>query len=62
MKTRTDAQDCFEGTPSAPVRPAGKLPYEKPRVTFREPLEAVAAVCVPPTGKAAPPVCTIGSS
>jgi len=37
-----------------------KKPYEKPRVTFREPLEGVAAICNPP-GKGAPP-CTFSSS
>jgi len=35
--------------------PAGKEPYERPRITFREPLEAVAAVCFPPIGKPAAP-------
>ncbi len=39
-----------------------RQPYEKPRVTFREPLEGVAAVCNPPTGKANPIDCTICSS
>ncbi len=38
----------------------GKKPYEKPRVTFREPLEGVAAICNPP-GKGAPP-CEFSSS
>ena len=37
-----------------------KKPYEKPRVTFREPLEGVAAICNPP-GKGAPP-CEFASS
>lgn len=41
---------------------ARRHPYEKPRVTFREPLEGVAAVCNPPTGKGNPIDCTIGSS
>lgn len=34
--------------------PDRKAPYEKPRVTFREPLEGVAAVCTPPAGKGVP--------
>jgi len=37
-----------------------KRPYERPRVTFREPLEGVAAICNPP-GKGAPP-CEFASS
>jgi len=37
-----------------------KKTYEKPRVTFREPLEGVAAICNPP-GKGAPP-CEFASS
>lgn len=39
-----------------------RLPYEKPRVTFREPLEGVAAVCSPPLGKDTALACAIGSS
>ena len=39
-----------------------RRPYEKPRITFREPLEGVAAVCSPPNGKANPIDCVIGSS
>ncbi len=30
---------------------SGKEPYERPRITFREPMEAVAVVCGPPFGK-----------
>ncbi len=31
----------------------GRVPYVKPRILFREPLEAVAAACTPrPPGKA----------
>jgi hypothetical protein len=37
-----------------------KKPYERPQVTFREPLEGVASICNPP-GKGAPP-CTFASS
>lgn len=42
--------------------PSRRRPYERPRITFREPLEGVAAVCNPPTGKGNPIDCTIGSS
>ncbi len=37
-----------------------KKPYQRPRVTFREPLEGVASICNPP-GKGAPP-CEFASS
>ena len=37
-----------------------RKPYEKPRITFREPLEGVAAICNPP-GKGSPP-CEFASS
>jgi len=47
-----------EGAPDG--RTNDKKPYEKPRVTFREPLEGVAAICNPP-GKGAPP-CEFASS
>ena len=46
-----------EGDPDGGAK---KRPYEKPRVTFREPLEGVAAICSPP-GKGAPP-CEFASS
>lgn len=62
MTIRTDAQDHLGGTLPASAQASGRLPYEKPRVIFREPLEAVAAVCVPPNGKATPIDCFIGSS
>lgn len=46
-------------TERAPVRDpersvataAHRRDYEPPRLTFREPLEGVASVCGPPTGK-----------
>lgn len=38
-----------------------RRPYERPRITFREPLEAVAAICTPPNGKVIFP-CVISSS
>ncbi|MCP4657332.1 MAG: hypothetical protein GY856_18125 [bacterium] len=34
---------------------SGKEPYERPRITFREPMEAVAVVCGPPFGKFSAP-------
>jgi hypothetical protein len=40
---------------------APRRAYERPRVTFREPLEAVAAVCTPPNGKSIFP-CVVSSS
>ena len=37
--------------------------YEKPRITFREPLEVVAAACTPsPPGKSDAGVCAIPNS
>ncbi len=36
-------------------------PYETPSILYREPLEAVAAVCVPVNpAKASPAICTQG--
>ena len=29
-----------------------KKPYAKPQVTYKQPLEAMAVVCTPPSGKA----------
>ncbi len=37
---------------------SGREPYETPRIVYREPLEAVATVCVP--GKASPGACPVG--
>ena len=37
-----------------PTSTKAKKPYAKPAVVFREPLEAVAAVCTGTTAKAAP--------
>ena len=35
-----------------------KKPYAPPVIIYRAPLEAVAGVCTPPTGKAEPITCT----
>jgi hypothetical protein len=41
--------------------PAARRPYEAPRVLYREPLEAMAAVCAPaPPAKNNPGVCPSG--
>ena len=37
---------------------SGRRPYEPPRVTFREPIEVITAVCDPsPFGKGDPAAC-----
>lgn len=56
--------DKTSGTPGEETSPSsGRLKYEKPRITFREPLEGVAAVCDPgANGKGNPIDCLIGSS
>ena len=42
-------------------RLTGRAPYEAPRVTFREPLETLAAVCSPaPPAKGNPGICPQG--
>lgn len=45
----TKLPDGPQGNPLASA--SGKEPYEHPRITFREPMEAVAVVCGPPFGK-----------
>lgn len=41
--------------------PARRRPYESPRILYREPLEAMAAVCAPnPPAKGNPGVCPQG--
>jgi hypothetical protein len=49
---------------SSPEPKDTRKPYEKPRVLYREPLEAVAAACTPaPPGKSGPAeMCNVGSS
>jgi len=43
-------------------RPRGKKPYQAPRVTFRETIETVTAICDPsPFGKADPFACPAAS-
>jgi hypothetical protein len=46
---------------TSPASPASgkKKPYEPPKILYREELEAMAAVCVPP-GKGDPGACPIG--
>jgi hypothetical protein len=39
---------------SSPEPKDTRKPYEKPRVLYREPLEAVAAACTPAPGKSTP--------
>lgn len=44
-----------------PQAAAPKLPWERPRVLFREPLETLAAVCQPsPPAKGSPGTCPAG--
>jgi hypothetical protein len=46
--------------PGAPETPA-RRPYEAPRILFREPLEAMAAICTPhPPAKGNKAVCPMG--
>jgi len=67
----TSKQSSPEPIDIAPPQSAGAMPlegtrkpYEKPRVLYREPLEAVAAACTPtPPGKSGPAeMCSFGSS
>lgn len=50
-----DTEQRSSGVASDDARgPEETLPYEKPRILLREPLEAVAAACTPsPPGKSA---------
>lgn len=44
-----------------PVTGGTKRTYEKPRILFREPLETLAAVCIPaPPAKGSPASCPSG--
>jgi len=46
---------------SATARPAPRRPYQPPRILFREPLEAMAAICSPhPPAKANKGLCPMG--
>ncbi len=45
----------------APGQVPEKKRYERPQIVYRAPLEAMAAVCPPPTGKAGA-LCTIPGS
>lgn len=48
--------------PKPDTKQDARKPYEKPRVLYREPLEAVAVACSPP-GKSGPAEsCSFGSS
>ncbi len=40
----------------------GKKAYDKPRVVYHAPLEAMASVCTPGAGGKASGTCTIGNS
>lgn len=47
--------------PSGPERATPRPPYEPPRILWREPLEAMAAVCAPmPPAKGNPGFCPEG--
>jgi len=47
-------------TPETPVTGA-RRPYQAPRILFREPLEAMAAICSPhPPAKANKGICPLG--
>jgi len=53
-----------DDTAADAVDESPRLPYEAPRILSVAPLEAVAAVCSPPTGpfgKTLPPCSTLGS-
>jgi len=50
----------MSAAPEAPETPA-RRPYEAPRILFREPLEAMAAICTPhPPAKANKGLCPMG--
>ena len=47
--------------PAAAAAGPGRRPYQAPRILFREPLEAMAAICSPhPPAKANKGVCPMG--
>lgn len=60
--TEAEGQRSSGTTASAPTTPARRRkPYAGPRVLYREPLEAMAAVCAPtPPAKGNPGVCPSG--
>jgi hypothetical protein len=50
-----------EDTAGPPAGDAARPPYEPPRILWREPLEAAAAVCAPaPPAKSNPGLCPQG--
>jgi hypothetical protein len=50
-----------QAPPLAPGGAAPRRPYQPPRILFREPLEAMAAICSPhPPAKANKGVCPMG--
>lgn len=56
------SSDRSSTEPTDGDQPTARRRWEKPRILFREPLEAVAAACLPsPPGKSAG-VCAIASS
>jgi hypothetical protein len=57
------AAPALASIPGAAELPAsgGRRPYEPPRILFREPLEAMAAICTPhPPAKANKGLCPLG--
>jgi len=68
-----DPTNCAQAAAALPLEPAGtaelaataatatRRPYQPPRILFREPLEAMAAICSPhPPAKANKGLCPMG--
>jgi hypothetical protein len=54
MKTEKPQESSTKGDSSS------KKPYRRPEILYREKLEAMAALCVPPPAKANPGSCPSG--
>ncbi len=60
MSDRTSPSATGTGDGATAASPE-RLPYETPQITFREPLETLAAVCTPsPPAKSTPVACPQG--
>jgi hypothetical protein len=60
-ETSRPIMEDFRSAPDEPHRSGDRRPYERPRILFREPLEAMAAVCAPaPPAKGNPGTCPSG--
>lgn len=58
---RSRPTDTPSSAEDVPERPQRRQPWEPPRILYREPLEAMAAVCAPsPPAKGNPGFCPSG--